>query len=308
MVGKWHRMLLFICLGTISGLSAQEIKEKFPVLLWPPGSPGNARNILRAHAIQELEYSISVSASHFQNKSGNDFVISFQSLKYKFSLAFPGAIILSGKIHHELGFRFFSDSTTVISPDETIISARILATLIKNCKLDFSSDVSTRIFNKSEAVADVNGNLHIQKTSSFMNPLIADLSIGLSYIQSGFGEIKLGTSSARFTLITDSGIFGRIGAGQFYGIPEGKKHLFEYGLSLQLQIDKELLKKLHWKCDLKIFKNYLSPADLSLNNIFSYNLNRFISVTFRTFISYERAVSKKIQMENHINIGFSLQL
>lgn len=308
MVGKWHRIFYIVCWVSISGLPAQVIPENDPVLLWPPGSPGNIKNILRATVGQELEYSFSMSGSSFLNSNRNDLVVSMHSLKYQLSLVFPNTITLSGKIQHELGFHFFSDSITVITPDETTLSTRLLVTLRKNFKIFFSSDVSTRLFNMSEEVSDVNGHIRILETSSFMNPLIADLSVGLSYIRPGLGEIRMGTSSARFTMITDPGIFRRTGADQFYGIPEGKTHLFEYGLSLYLLIDKDLCKQLHWKCDLKIFKNYLSPADLFLNSILSYNLNRYFSFKLRTFINYERATSRKVQIENHLTIGFSLQL
>jgi hypothetical protein len=180
--------------------------------------------------------------------------------------------------------------------------------LHKKLNITFSSDISSRLLNNFDYIADEHGKPIRVLSSSFMTPLTMNFSFGLGHSWPGFGDLDIGLSSAKFIYIRDRSIFERLNVTEFYGVPKGKNHRFEYGLSVRLLVDKDLWKKVHWNCDLLLFKNYISPVDISLKSIFCFRLNKFIRTSVQTMILYQEKISKNLQMENHVNIGLSIHL
>jgi hypothetical protein len=144
--------------------------------------------------------------------------------------------------------------------------------------------------------------------SSFLTPLIWTFSMGFGYACKNFGSVNLGLSAARLTYILNDHIFDIRRITTYYGIDEGNNHLLEYGVAFQLLIDKEILKKLHWNCDLALFKNYNSPVDFAFKNLFCLKINRFLTTNLQTRIFYEEKLSKHFQFENLLSIGFYYHL
>jgi hypothetical protein len=144
--------------------------------------------------------------------------------------------------------------------------------------------------------------------SSFCTPLLWTFSGGFSIKWQGFGSLNLGVSTAKLTYIRDKSIFGKQKVTKYYGVPEGKDHVFEYGLSLQFLADKEFFKRIRWNCDLLVFKNYTSPVDVTLKNNFGIRINRFLKASIQTRIFYEETVSHSIQLENLVTFGFYVHL
>ena len=79
-------------------------------------------------------------------------------------------------------------------------------------------------------------------------------------------------------------------------------------MSFQLLIDKDLFKFLHWNCDLLLFKNYHAPVDLTLKNLFGFKISKLLRSNINTNILFEEKVSKHLQLENLISIGFNFHL
>jgi len=55
---------------------------------------------------------------------------------------------------------------------------------------------------------------------------------------------------------------------------------------------------------LLIFKNYLKPVDLVLDNLVGIRINKFLKTSIRTHVTYESAVSRNLQIENMVSVGF----
>jgi hypothetical protein len=144
--------------------------------------------------------------------------------------------------------------------------------------------------------------------SSFLTPLIWNVSCGIGYTWNGLGSLNVGISSFKLTSIQNKQIFPIRKITSYYGIEQGKTHLLEYGLSFQLLIEKDIFRILHWDCDLLLFKNYHSPVDLAFKNIFGIRINQFLKATIQTRIFYEEKLCKHLQFENLIAIGLNLHL
>ena len=120
--------------------------------------------------------------------------------------------------------------------------------------------------------------------------------------------MTVGLSSAKLTWIRDRSIFEKQKTDKFYGVPEGKNHIFEYGLSMQLIVDKDFCKKFKWNCDLLVFKNYNSPVDVTLKNNLGFSINNFLEAGIQTRVLYEEMISKSIQLENLVTFGVFVHL
>jgi hypothetical protein len=307
---KYWLVLVFTWMLT-SGTFCQESSDtnfRFrwtPDFLWDPGP------LIRARITQNLDYFISVSALQFVNKNCDknpDHMIFLQSLKYKVTVSRDSSFSFSQNLFHDLGGQCFFDSITRIHPDETKLEYRLLLRLWKRLSLSFDGDLSTRLLNSYEYLTDLNGRSYRVCSQSFLTPVVFRFSVGIRRNWPGFGELTMGISSAKLTCIRDHGIFERLKIHEFCGIPETRDYRFEYGLSLRLLVDEDLFKRIHWNCDLLLFKNYLCPVDVSVKNLFSVRINKFIMISLQTKILYEEKTSKNLQVENQLNIGLSIHL
>lgn len=280
----------------------------------PENDPfSHPEKLIRMRLSQDIDYFLSLSAFQFLNWShekNTDQLVFQQSLKYSFLLSKDSSVTFSNILIHDLGFRFFFDSLTQVQPDETTLSTRLSINLHKKLSILFLSDITSRLLNNFEYIPGDHGNPVKVQSTSFLTPLTLSFSLGSAYSWPGFGVLSLGFSSAKFTYLRDCSVFDKLNVQSLYGIPKGKNHRFEYGVSLRLLVDmdKELFSRVHWSCDLLLFKNLNSFPDITLKNLFTVKLTRFIKTSIQTRILYEEEVSKNIQVENYLNIGFSFHL
>jgi hypothetical protein len=141
-----------------------------------------------------------------------------------------------------------------------------------------------------------------------MTPLLWTFSTGLGWNLPKVGVVSLGLSSAKFTWIYNRDVFEPPGVLEFYGVPREKRFIFEYGLGMHLLVDKTILKFVHWNCDLQIFKNYQKPVDLIMKNLIAIRVSKFLKATIQTRLYYEKDVSRNIQVENLVSLGFYFDL
>jgi len=144
--------------------------------------------------------------------------------------------------------------------------------------------------------------------SSFLTPLTGIFSLGMGISIPSWGMLNIGISSGKLTYIYNTKIFETKMIENFYGVPKNKCIMFEYGLSFQLLIDKDVLKRVHMDCDFLFFKNYNAPVDITLKTLVGVKINRFLKTSILTKVLYEKMVSKNIQLENLVSIGFYFTL
>ena len=143
--------------------------------------------------------------------------------------------------------------------------------------------------------------------SSFMTPLTCNFSAGIGVSKPQFGTFTLGLTGCKLTFIRDKTIWDALGVAEYYGVPKGKNMKLEYGLTLQIMIDKDILKFVHWNCDFLAFKNYQKPIDVSLKNQIGLKISRLFKGNIQTRLNYNESVSRNLQLENTITAGFSVK-
>jgi hypothetical protein len=306
----WIELLLF-CLMSISA-SPQELSIREMIarhLLKNTFSAGSVHDKIRFTG--ELDYTLSANSLILVNWLHDDKVNQvnlFQNLKYQYLLQNDRTFVFSGTFNHNLGFVHYFDSITKTSIDDNNLTARLDIKIDDRVALTFNSNITSRLMNGFDYMTTDSGRVVKVLNSSFLTPLIWTISLGVGYMWKNFGSANLGISSCKLTSIQNKQIFSIRKIPSYYGIEEGKTHLLEYGFTFQMLIDKDLLRLLHWDCDLLLFKNYHLPVDMVFKNLLGVRINKFLKATLQTRIVYEEKTSKHLQFENLVSIGFYFHL
>ncbi|MEI6173455.1 MAG: DUF3078 domain-containing protein [Bacteroidota bacterium] len=302
---------LFTCL-MVAMAAGQNLVWKDTAILMPlrnPCHPGIP--MVQYRFTQELEYAFTFSDVMLVNwKQGNGVsqVSLLQQVRYRSQLHNARNLSISTLFIHSLGIQFFFDSISRFQPDENNLDTRIEINLRKNFTFTFHSNLSTRLFNAYDYSSDPTGALLKTLNSSFLTPLLCTFSAGFGLNLPRLGSISVGLSAAKLTLVSNRAIYSEQAIDAFYGVPKDRSHLFEYGLTMHLLVDKDFFKRIHWNCDLLIFKNYRKPVDLIIRNLVGVTINKFLKTSIQTRLYYEKEVSKSIQIENMVSVGFYFNL
>jgi hypothetical protein len=260
---------------------------------------------------QDLEYSLSCSALYFLNRQHGDPVGNvslLQHFSYRSQATRSGNVNISNYFLHDLGIQYFFDSISRFQPDENSLDTQVDVRIGKNLSFAVFSNLTTRMFNSYFYASGSSGNLKKTLSASFLTPLLCTLSSGFAWALPQLGTLSMGLSSAKLTWICNREVYRQQHIPEFYGVPQDKNLVFEYGLSVHLLVDRDFIKRVHWNCDLLIFKNFQNPVDLVMKNLIGIRINRFLKTSIQTRLYYETEVSKNIRMENLLSLGFYFYL
>ncbi len=271
----------------------------------------SGESLIRLRITQQVDYALTLSSLFFINweheQNANQVVV-LHDLVYQCQAEYARKFRITQKITHHLGGQYFFDSIFRFHVDCNILETRLVWYLRKTHGIFLSAILSTRLFNGYDFSITDSGNLVKTLNSSFLTPMTGTFSGGFQFNWPQFGSLNFGLSSAKLTWIRDKQIYEAQKTNIYYGVASDRKNLFEYGFSLQLLIDKDLVKWMHWNCDLLLFKNAEAPVDLTMRNLFTFRITRFLKTQIQTRIYYEEQVSKKLQLENMVSVGFSWAL
>jgi len=268
-------------------------------------------SLASAKIIQQVEYSLALSAALFINwdhDPGTNQVLLLQDIVYRCLAENNRRFRFSQKMVHHLGIQYFFDSITRFQVDNNQFETRLEWRIRNNHSGFLSAILTTRLFNGYDFSVNDKGYLVRTLNSSFLTPFTGLFSGGFQFKWPRFGSLNMGITSAKLTWLRDKGIYEAQQTTLLYGVPSDKKYLFEYGISLQLLIDHEVTRWLHWNCDLLLFKNSDLPPDLSLKNDLGFRLTKFLQARICTRIFYEERISNKVQLENMVSVGFTVTL
>jgi len=260
---------------------------------------------------QDMEYSFFYSNQLFVNWHQGDrtsMISLFHQFKYRSKFSDDRNIRISNSFFHELGIQYFFDSIFRFQPDENTLDTRLEVRIAKKITFSVFSNLATRTFNSFRYSHDSNGVVVKTLSGSFLTPLLWTFSTGFTGAISRIGTISMGLSAARFTWVRNRGVYNQPYVISFYGVPRWKSCTFEYGLSMHLQTDVSFLTGSHWNCDLLVFKNYDKPVDLAMKTFVGIKLNKFLKATIQTRLLYEKEVSKQVQVEILVSLGFYFPL
>jgi hypothetical protein len=259
----------------------------------------------------KLDYSVSLAGYYFINgqKTVNPSQFSLcHSLKYRFIFSSREHLHFTTELVHNLGVQCYLDSICRIGTDDNTLSSRLSLDVTGLLQFSFDAILKTRIFNEWNTVTMPNGGVARVLGESFLTPLVCIFSGGFGLKIPEFGSLNLGVASAKLTYLCDRSVFERTGLKVYYGVPEGKRSLTEYGLSMQLNIDRLIGKHIRWNCDLLLFKQNDVPVDFSLKNLFAYRISRYFKTSLQTQLFYDEKISRQLRIENLLSLGFDFHL
>jgi hypothetical protein len=305
--------LVFSCIWLVPAFAAGQIPGWPDTLLLTAvrqmAEPGSG--VVRFRMTRDLEYSLSCTGITLLNREqepNTTQVTLLQHLKYRSQFSNDRNLQITGSFVHDLGFQCIFDSISRFQADENTIDTRLEVGLGSHFSLSVFSRLTTCLFNSYNYSAGPAGSTVKTLGASFFTPMTWTFSAGFGWNAPGFATVTIGVSSARLTCILNRKIFDPPGISTFHGIPRDRDHLFEYGLSLHLLVDRDLSARIHWNCDALLFKNYRKPVDLVLDNLVGIRINKYLKAGIKTHISYEAEVIRKVQVENTISAGFCFTL
>jgi hypothetical protein len=304
-------VLLFAWLVSAAGVGQSLVWNDTLVLLALKNPVDPGISLVRYHFTQSFDYSFSISGMLFlnwQQGSGNNQACLLQRLNYRTKLYNNRTFSITTNFVHNLGFQYFFDSISRFQPDDNTLDTRFEIRVRKNFTFSFLSSLATRLFNAYDYAPGQAGILVRTLRSSFLTPLVCTFSAGFGFSFPRLGTLTMGLSAGKLTFIRDPEIYEAMGVNEFFGVAKGRAFLFEYGLSIHLAVDKDFLNRIHWNCDVQIFKNYKKPIDLVMKNLVGIRINKFLKTSIQTRVFYEEQTSRNVQVENLVSIGFYFAL
>jgi hypothetical protein len=271
----------------------------------------SGQSLVRFRVTQQLEYALTLSGVlliNWEHDPNTNHVLLIQDLKYQCKGESGKRFRITQKVIHHLGFQYFFDSITRVHIDDNQLESLLEWQIRKNHGCFLSAILSTKLFNSYRISSNDSGSLVRTLSSSFLTPFTGLFSGGVRFKWPLFGSLNVGITSAKLTWIRDKGIYERLETDNVYGVPQEKTYLFEYGLSIQLLINHDLSRWLHWDCDLILFKNTNLPPNISVKNNFGFRLTKLLQARIQTRLYYEEHVSKKVQLENIVSVGLVVSL
>lgn len=264
-------------------------------------------NPLHFKSLFELEYAFSLNGLMTSNSPNSNQLGLTQNLKVRSVYVKGERLSLTNVLVHTLGIRYIFDSIMEVNQDDNTITTRIDLKIKPWLNLSVNSVLTSRIFKSYDLLQDDTLPVRILK-GGLLTPLVWNFSFGLGFTSTSLGSLNVGLTGGKLTYVREKEVFLQRSATSFYGVDKGHDYTLEYGMTLHYTVDRDLVKFLHWNCDLLLFKNYHETPDLTLKNYLGFRINKYFQTKISTKILYEENLSKHIQVENLISVGFYLKL
>lgn len=141
--------------------------------------------------------------------------------------------------------------------------------------------------------------------SSFMAPGYITESVGLEYKRDKTFSLRLGTGTARQTLILDKRLQPTDATGPRFGVQPGRYFQNDLAFQLTANLDKNLTETINLKSRYNLFANYKELGDPShrLDATITTRVTRLINVSLNGIIIYDSDVDSKIQASQTLALG-----
>lgn len=126
----------------------------------------------------------------------------------------------------------------------------------------------------------------LPRTSTFMAPGWANLSLGIDYSPNDNFSVFLSPLASKMTFVNDQVLSD---AGEF-GVDPGKRFRGEFGAYFKMKYNKEIVKNIEMKSRLELFSNYLNnPGNIDVNAevMFTFKVNSWFSASLLWNLLYD---------------------
>ncbi len=140
--------------------------------------------------------------------------------------------------------------------------------------------------------------------SKFLSPGYVTESIGFEYKPNNYFDVRLGTGTARQTLVLDTALYHN--QGNNYGVPIGKRVRNELAFQGVAVFDKDIMQNLHLNWRYNIFIPYGRPMayiNHRLDATLLAKVNKLINVTINGTVLYNKDTSTEVQASEGLALG-----
>ncbi|QPH38128.1 DUF3078 domain-containing protein [Pedobacter endophyticus] len=143
--------------------------------------------------------------------------------------------------------------------------------------------------------------------SKFMGPGYITESIGFEYKPVNYFSTRIGTGTARQTLVLDTTLY-RTNSKNF-GVEPGKKFRNELAFQIVSSFDKDIFKNTNLKARYNMFIPYEdisgSRIDHRLDIALTAKINRYMNTSITGVILYDKDTDAKVQASQALSLGFA---
>ncbi|MCF8233978.1 MAG: DUF3078 domain-containing protein [Bacteroidales bacterium] len=149
--------------------------------------------------------------------------------------------------------------------------------------------------------------------SSFLAPAYVLAALGMEYKPNEVFSVMILPVSGRLTIVNDDSLSAQ-GA---FGVEPGNKTRFEFGGTLKMEIQKEIMKNVSLQSNLQLFSNYLDkPQNIDVNweAMLNMKINDYLSANLSTTLIYDHDIKitdkdgntgPRVQFKEVFGVGFS---
>lgn len=150
----------------------------------------------------------------------------------------------------------------------------------------------------------------IDTISAFMAPGYFTESFGLEYKPDKTFSLRIGTGTARQTLILDNRIAPKEGGSAVYGVEPGENFRNDLAFQITANLDRDLSKNLNLKARYNLFADYkkLSDPDNRLDVTLTAKITKLVNVTANGILVYDSDQSGKVQYNQGLALGILFSL
>lgn len=157
---------------------------------------------------------------------------------------------------------------------------------------------------------ETNDEIITDTVSAFMAPGYFTESFGLEYKPDNTFSLRLGTGTARQTLLLDNRIAEPVDGKEVYGVEPGKKFRNDLAFQITANLDRNLSKNLNIKARYNLFADYkeISDPDHRLDATLTAKVTNLVNVSLSGIMVYNSDEAPKVQYSQALALGLTYTL
>lgn len=197
------------------------------------------------------------------------------------------------------------DQSARKSNDRLFWDNKLSLKISKSWSLFTSLTFESQFDNGFKYAKDTDGADSLILISNFMAPGYITESVGIEYKRDKTFSLRLGTGTARQTLILDKRLQPTEASGPRFGVDPGKYFRNDLAFQVTANLDKNLTETINLKSRYNLFANYKGLGDPShrLDATITTRVTRLINVTLNGIIIYDSDIDSKVQASQTLALG-----
>jgi hypothetical protein len=220
---------------------------------------------------------------------------------------------ISTYFFNEFGLRRYADSVMAVTEDMFTLKNSISYGLGKSrLSLNLGATTRSQFWKHYTYKGSMNQQLQRFLFSDYLSPGHTLYAGGIRVSFWSRSSIDVGLAGARTTVIRNQQIFQDRRANRLYGLESGRKKITQIGFNMVVNIaNQKLLKNLYWE---HFSQGFISKDSLrvpesctiDLNNAVHYLFLKYVRVSIRTHLVYDRTVQRYPTWMQQFSVGFYL--